>query len=169
MRVFLNKQIYVAELDTRNDRYERIVKISRDITIESKRIIFQLHRCTTSDDKENILKNAAERLSNLRSKQFYAIAKELINLDQNMYNRAITFGLQEFIEAWSFYTFLKEGTLLRLDEIALGLKFDMPHEGGDVEKNEGERYYLSFILLVLYYLVYGVIFVLFLCLFYWTS
>ncbi|VDK36708.1 unnamed protein product [Anisakis simplex] len=86
-----------------------------------------------------------------------------------MYNRAITFGLQEFIEAWSFYTFLKEGTLLRLDEIALGLKFDMPHEGGDVEKNEGERYYLSFILLVLYYLVYGIIFVLFVSLFYWTS
>lgn len=31
------------ELTDKHDRYERIVKISRDITIESKRIIFLLH------------------------------------------------------------------------------------------------------------------------------
>jgi predicted translin family RNA/ssDNA-binding protein len=31
-------------VDERHDRHERIVKISRDITIESKRIIFVLHR-----------------------------------------------------------------------------------------------------------------------------
>lgn len=34
---------YSVELDTKHDRHERIVKISRDITIESKRIIFLLH------------------------------------------------------------------------------------------------------------------------------
>ena len=32
-----------SELDDKHDRYERIVKLSRDITIESKRIIFLLH------------------------------------------------------------------------------------------------------------------------------
>lgn len=31
------------ELDEKHDRHERLVKISRDITIESKRIIFLLH------------------------------------------------------------------------------------------------------------------------------
>ena len=31
-------------LDSRHDRRERLVKLSRDITIESKRIIFCLHR-----------------------------------------------------------------------------------------------------------------------------
>lgn len=31
------------QLDSKADRYERIVKLSRDITIESKRIIFLLH------------------------------------------------------------------------------------------------------------------------------
>lgn len=36
-------QMYAAELDDKHDRYERIVKIGRDITIESKRIIFLLH------------------------------------------------------------------------------------------------------------------------------
>lgn len=35
------------ELDDKQDRYERIVKFGRDITIESKRIIFLLH--TTSN------------------------------------------------------------------------------------------------------------------------
>lgn len=34
---------FSKELDDKNDRHERIVKQSRDITIESKRIIFLLH------------------------------------------------------------------------------------------------------------------------------
>lgn len=36
-------QEYALELDDKHDRYERIIKLSRDITIESKRIIFLLH------------------------------------------------------------------------------------------------------------------------------
>ena len=31
-------------LDSRHDKREKLVKLSRDITIESKRIIFCLHR-----------------------------------------------------------------------------------------------------------------------------
>lgn len=34
---------YASELDNKHDRHERIFKFSRDITIESKRIIFLLH------------------------------------------------------------------------------------------------------------------------------
>lgn len=34
---------YNTELVEKQDRHERIVKLSRDITIESKRIIFLLH------------------------------------------------------------------------------------------------------------------------------
>lgn len=34
---------YATELDDKHDRYERVVKLSRDITIESKRLIFLLH------------------------------------------------------------------------------------------------------------------------------
>lgn len=36
-------QLYSVELDDKHDRHERLVKASRDITIESKRIIFLLH------------------------------------------------------------------------------------------------------------------------------
>ena len=38
---FLNFRI---EMDTHQDKHERLFKISRDITIISKRIIFNLHR-----------------------------------------------------------------------------------------------------------------------------
>ena len=37
-------RVYQTELDAKHDRYERIVKLSRDITIESKRSIFLLQR-----------------------------------------------------------------------------------------------------------------------------
>lgn len=37
---------FQLELDQKHDKYERIVKLSRDITIESKRAIFMLHRVT---------------------------------------------------------------------------------------------------------------------------
>ena len=37
---------YQLELDGRHDKYERIVKLSRDVTVESKRAIFMLHRAS---------------------------------------------------------------------------------------------------------------------------
>ncbi|GLD56148.1 translin-associated protein X [Lates japonicus] len=39
-------KVFQQELDTKHDKYERLVKISRDVTIESKRAIFLLHRVT---------------------------------------------------------------------------------------------------------------------------
>lgn len=41
--LILQFKAYAKELVDKQDRYERITKISRDITIESKRIIFLLH------------------------------------------------------------------------------------------------------------------------------
>lgn len=38
---------FALELDDKHDRHERIVKLGRDITIESKRIIFLLHNIST--------------------------------------------------------------------------------------------------------------------------
>uniref|UniRef100_F1KSF3 Translin-associated protein X n=1 Tax=Ascaris suum TaxID=6253 RepID=F1KSF3_ASCSU len=129
---------YRQEMDDRNDRYERLVKLSRDITIESKRIIFQLHRYTatkTDAEKEDLLKKVELRLGDLRQKQFFAVAKELLHLDQNLYNRAVTFGLQEYIEAWSFYTFIAKKDLLRIDQVADGLRFEkQDDEGKTIEK-----------------------------------
>jgi hypothetical protein len=44
IRMFLE---FRKELDDKHDRYEKIVKTSRDITIENKRIIFLLHSTNT--------------------------------------------------------------------------------------------------------------------------
>ena len=35
---------FQTELDARHDKHERLVKLSRDITIGSKRVIFVIHR-----------------------------------------------------------------------------------------------------------------------------
>ena len=37
-------QKYQKELDCRHDKHERLVKLSRDVTIESKRVIFLMQR-----------------------------------------------------------------------------------------------------------------------------
>lgn len=34
---------FSKQLDAKHDKYERLVKLSRDVTIESKRTIFQIH------------------------------------------------------------------------------------------------------------------------------
>jgi len=37
---------FQTELDSRHDKHERLVKLSRDITVASKRIIFSVHRAS---------------------------------------------------------------------------------------------------------------------------
>lgn len=37
-------KVFQSELDQKHDKHERIVKLSRDVTIESKRVIFLLQR-----------------------------------------------------------------------------------------------------------------------------
>lgn len=41
-------QAFQSELDAKHDKFERLVKLSRDITIGSKRAIFALHRINRS-------------------------------------------------------------------------------------------------------------------------
>ncbi|XP_069682641.1 translin-associated protein X isoform X2 [Periplaneta americana] len=104
-------QQYAAELDFKHDKYERIVKLSRDITIESKRIIFLLHTLDRESKKEVILTDSATRLSQLANTHFKNIAKELRGEDPYQYTRAYTAGLQEYIEAVTFHYYLKNNSL----------------------------------------------------------
>lgn len=91
-------------MDAKNDRHERLVKISRDITIESKRIIFLLHTIDErKNNKDRVLTEAKERLIKLCETKFMAIAKEMSGRDTHQHIRAFTAGLQEFIEAFTFY------------------------------------------------------------------
>lgn len=56
---------YAEELVDKHDRFERIVKHSRDVTIESKRLIFLLH--TVDMNKPNAVKILSEALTRLNT------------------------------------------------------------------------------------------------------
>ena len=59
-------------LDARHDKRERIVKLSRDITIESNMIICYLHRIKSDEDKLAVFEEAEGQLMELKRKLWYA-------------------------------------------------------------------------------------------------
>ncbi|PNI55173.1 TSNAX isoform 2, partial [Pan troglodytes] len=127
--VMLAFKSFQQELDARHDKYERLVKLSRDVTVESKRTIFLLHRITSSQylhhsapDMEDILTESEIKLDGVRQKIFQ-VAQELSGEDMHQFHRAITTGLQEYVEAVSFQHFIKTRSLISMDEINKQLIF----------------------------------------------
>ncbi|XP_026525233.1 translin-associated protein X isoform X1 [Notechis scutatus] len=115
-------KMFQQELDTRHDKYERLVKLSRDITIESKRTIFLLHRITSASNVEEILTESEVKLDLVRQK-IKQVAQELMGEDMHQYHRAISPGLQEYVEAVSFQYFIKTRSLISLEVINKQLIF----------------------------------------------
>ncbi|XP_063705335.1 translin-associated protein X [Culicoides brevitarsis] len=111
------------EIDQKNDRNERLIKLSRDITIQSKKIIFLL-QTTSKNNKENVLEEAKQKIDKLATINFQAVAKELKDRDQYQYLRAFTFGLQEYIEACSFYDYLNGDPICDWNDFQNKLTFD---------------------------------------------
>ncbi|XP_020502665.1 translin-associated protein X [Labrus bergylta] len=124
-------KVFQQELDTKHDKYERLVKLSRDVTIESKRTIFLLHRVTSVTDPEAILKEAEVKLEGVRQK-IGQIAEELRGEDIHQFHRAFTPGIQEFVEAVSFLHYIQHRSLISLEEINARLVF-MRAEKGSAE------------------------------------
>ncbi|EDW59068.1 translin-associated protein X [Drosophila virilis] len=105
--VVLAFRSYASELDSKHDRHERILKLSRDITIESKRIIFFLHSIDAREEnKAKVLEEALQRLTKLIQVNFRAIALELRDQDVYQFRAAYSPGLQEFIEAYTYMEYL---------------------------------------------------------------
>ncbi|XP_002120655.2 translin-associated protein X [Ciona intestinalis] len=129
------------ELDVRYNLHEQVVKLGRDITVESKKLIFHLHRNNVTTD---VLMLDAEKKKTSILKKFHEIAKLLVLEDSLQFIRAYSPGLQEFIEAMSFMQFLKlesqTGTsnihtaVLTLKQVKDILIFPNPAATGD--KNE---------------------------------
>ncbi|NXX94260.1 TSNAX protein, partial [Centropus bengalensis] len=113
---------FQLELDTRHDKYERLVKLSRDITIESKRTIFLLHRFISAPNGEEILKDSQVKLDAIRRK-IRQVAQELVGEDMYQYHKAISPGLQEYVEAVSFQYFIKTRSLISIEDINKQLIF----------------------------------------------
>ncbi|XP_053692191.1 translin-associated protein X [Sabethes cyaneus] len=121
---------YARELDEKHDRYERIIKCSRDITIESKRIIFLLH---TVDSKKNnqsrVCDEAKKRLDNLCQTHFCTIAEELQGVDPYQYTRAYSSGIQEFIEAYTFIEYINSQKMSHWKSIQNKLMYQISTDG----------------------------------------
>ncbi|XP_031157218.1 translin-associated protein X isoform X2 [Sander lucioperca] len=124
-------KVFQQELDTKHDKYERLVKISRDVTIESKRTIFLLHRVTSVPNAEDILNEADVKLDAVRQK-IGQIAEELRGEDIFQFHRAFTAGIQEYVEAVSFLHYIRHRSLISLEEINARLVF-MTTEKGSAE------------------------------------
>ena len=107
-------------MDCRYDKYERIVKLSRDCTIQSKRIIFHLHRQPFGSDE--LLSEAREKITAVTS-LLKKIAIELLGEDPAQFHNAYTNGIQEFVEAILYYQYLKDQRLMSLEEIQTQLTF----------------------------------------------
>ncbi|XP_071961814.1 translin-associated protein X-like [Antedon mediterranea] len=113
---------YQQELDRKHDKHERLVKLSRDVTIQSKRLIFLLHRISSDNTRETILVEADTKMNEI-SVNLKNIAIELEGEDPYQFLRAYTNGLQEYIEAISFYEYLLNKHILTLEAAQLKLKF----------------------------------------------
>ncbi|XP_027916794.1 translin-associated protein X isoform X1 [Vigna unguiculata] len=107
---------YAEYLNDLNDKRERVVKASRDITMNSKKVIFQVHRMSKFN-KVEVLEKAEKDLAAVTDQYVSRLVKELQGTDFWKLRRAYSPGIQEYIEAATFCCFCKNGTLLELDEI----------------------------------------------------
>ncbi|CAO2828350.1 unnamed protein product [Amaranthus hypochondriacus] len=107
---------YAEYLNNLNDKRERVVKASRDITMNSKKVIFQVHRMG-KNNKDEVLEKAEKDLQAVRNQYVSRLVKELNGTDFWKLRRAYSPGVQEYVEAATLCKFCKTGTLLNLDEL----------------------------------------------------
>lgn len=112
---------YADYLNRLNDKRERLVKASRDVTINSKKVIFQVHRIS-KHNKEEVLEKAEKDLAAVTDQYMSKLVKELGGADFWKLRRAYSPGVQEYVEAATLCRFCKNGTLLNLDEMNESLR-----------------------------------------------
>lgn len=119
---------YSADLAAKHDKYERLVKLSRDVTISSKRVIFSIHALMRSSNVHQDMDKIKESFRTIEETMLKTIAKEVENEDKYQYARAYLWGLQEYIEALTFFYYITSGTLFNYDDIVKNLTY---HVGDD--------------------------------------
>ncbi|KAL8645757.1 MAG: hypothetical protein Q9226_007155 [Calogaya cf. arnoldii] len=125
------------ELDEHQERRERIIKASRDITALSKKIVRQLQQSVPPP----IAKEINIRYNSIKD-LFTTVAPDLQGINAWRYQKQISGGSQEFVEAISFQHYLETqklinhaeaqalipaGVELTADDYVLGL-FDLTGE-----------------------------------------
>ncbi|KAG2204752.1 hypothetical protein INT46_008335 [Mucor plumbeus] len=116
----LNPQTFFTEsrniLDSHHDRRERIIKVSRDITALSKKMIFALHRAVQASNNNPNFKEANQRQTEIIA-LFKKLAIDIQGLNYHRYSRSFSGGFEEFIEAIAFYHFLIHKTVITKDQV----------------------------------------------------
>ncbi|XP_004340462.2 translin-associated protein X [Capsaspora owczarzaki ATCC 30864] len=115
---------FAATMDAKNDRHERLVKLSRDLTVQSKRVIFAAQRATDAKQRDAIVAQALQTLEDIRQNQIRPMAVELVDQNPILYARAYSPGMQEYIEAVSFVHYLATATLITQRQLEEQLLFD---------------------------------------------
>ncbi|KAJ1967378.1 hypothetical protein IWQ62_001906 [Dispira parvispora] len=111
-------------LDQHYDRRERLIKLSRDITQQSKKLIFHLLRINATN-RDRIFAEADKRHQDILA-LFTRAAPELQGSDRWRYAGNITGGLQEYIEALALWWFLRDRVLITIDDIEAQLNLVLP-------------------------------------------
>ncbi|KAJ9644132.1 hypothetical protein H2199_004000 [Coniosporium tulheliwenetii] len=138
-----------AELDEHQDRRERVIKASRDITAASKKIgiytSLPLPPPHAQPGKANISQRPEAQCAHPRihhkvhrphwqviRERFSTISADLQSINGWRYARNITGGIQEFMESLSFQYYLEKQQLITFDN-AKGMLKELGGEGGPVE------------------------------------
>ncbi|EPQ25647.1 uncharacterized protein PFL1_06784 [Pseudozyma flocculosa PF-1] len=136
--------LFRDEIDHHNDRRDRLIKASRDVTSLSKKLIFHLHRysfpsapaAANKNDDDDEAAAAARTAKNAKLfSQAETKVDEIVTLLKQLaeheglgtdaaddgrgyrYERNLGGGIEEFIEALSFHHFLRHDTLITLPEV----------------------------------------------------
>lgn len=110
-------ETFKADIDHHYDRREKLIKISRDITALSKKMIFSLHRIPilpilSAPDAipSDIAKEVAKYESSIRELSSQAIL-ELMDANTWRYQRNISPAIQEYVEAITFRFYIEHQSI----------------------------------------------------------
>ncbi|KAM0255097.1 hypothetical protein ACHAQJ_006101 [Trichoderma viride] len=113
------------ELDEHHDRRERIIKASRDVTAQSKKMVKQPNK----DFPKNIQQDIDTRLGEI-SKLLSSIAADVQSVNRYRYGHSLR-CLEELVEALSFAHYLRHQTLITQEETQAAVPADImltPHD-----------------------------------------
>ncbi|ETN38226.1 uncharacterized protein HMPREF1541_06257 [Cyphellophora europaea CBS 101466] len=108
-----------SELDEHHDRRERTIKASRDITAQSKKIIFALQRTRELGKPiHGSITKQTKGMYDTIKERFESIVPDLQGINANRYQYNISGGIQEYMEAILFQHYLETQKLMTHAEAA---------------------------------------------------
>ncbi|EJD55479.1 Translin [Auricularia subglabra TFB-10046 SS5] len=117
------------ELDDAQEKRERLIKTSREVTTNAKKIIFLLHRVVSMEEEDaetshaKAVKQAKRKLHEINA-LFARMAPDLAGEEFWRHWRCVSPGLQEYIEALSFAHYLEFGTLASYHDVQAAISDD---------------------------------------------